>query len=141
VLADLETLFGPPEDLDDGDLSDRVEWSDLEALQGSWRAVTGRRQGVLLVSGTHFTVRFEDGDIYMGSFDLGAALQPRVIDMRIDEGPSHHRGKTALCIYDLDGDVLRWCATEPGRTERLTFFPAEDDRRFLTLLFRRESLP
>src|SRR5437660_445667 len=89
VLANLETLFGPPEDAEEEDLSECTGLTDLEVLQGTWHSVSGRRRAVFLVSGTRFTVRFEDGDIYMGVFELVAAL-PRLMDMRIDEGPARH---------------------------------------------------
>jgi uncharacterized protein (TIGR03067 family) len=103
-----------------------------------WYSLAGRRDVELLVSGNHFTVRFADGDIYMGAFELNPTASPRSMDMRIDDGPAEHKGKTAFCIYELNGLVLRWCAAAPGSTKRLTAFPAVDDPRSLCLLFRRE---
>src|SRR5205085_1527111 len=84
---------------------------DLELLQGVWNSVSGRRPAEFLVSGTHVTVHFADGAIYLGSFELNSAESPRTMDVRIDEGPPHHKGLVALCIYELDGDVLRWCTS------------------------------
>src|SRR5215831_7193002 len=94
--------------------------ADLEQLQGAWTSVFGRREADLLVAGRLFTVRFADGEVYMGAFQLNLAAWPKAIDMRVDEGPARHKGKIALCVYELDGDLLRWCATEPGREKRLT---------------------
>jgi uncharacterized protein (TIGR03067 family) len=113
--------------------------NDLEALQGVWVFVSGRRPAELLVSGSHFTVRFRDGELYMGTFELDATATPRAMDMRIDDGPVRHRGLTTLCIYELAGDTLRWCAGGPGRAERAMAFPAEDDPHYLGLVFRREQ--
>jgi uncharacterized protein (TIGR03067 family) len=135
-----ETLPGRMEDSwDEPAPPDEGGRGDLEGLQGAWLSVSGRRAAEFLVCGARFTVRFKDGDIYMGTFDLVPAARPKTIDMRIDEGPARHKGKTALCIYDLDGDTLRWCAAEPGHTERLTAFAAGDDPRVLGLVFRREQ--
>jgi uncharacterized protein (TIGR03067 family) len=111
---------------------------DLEALQGRWVSVAGRRPAELLISGSHYTVRFADGAIYMGALELTPETRPRAMDMLIHEGPAHHKGRTALCIYELDGSTLRWGTTGPGRGERLTTFPAEDGGYVLCLVFRRE---
>jgi uncharacterized protein (TIGR03067 family) len=111
--------------------------TDLEALQGVWFSVAGRREAEMLVSGTHFAVRFADGDIYIGEFELDLLSTPRTMAMRVREGPARHKGKTALCIYELADDGLRWCAGSPGRTERLTAFPAADAAEHLFLVFRR----
>lgn len=111
--------------------------ADLERLQGTWVTAVGRCEAELLVAGRLFTFRFRDGDVYMGAFWLDPTHAPRAMDMRIDEGPGRHRGKVALCVYELDGDQLRWCPTEPGTTKRLKGFPAEDDLDHLSLVFRR----
>lgn len=113
--------------------------SQLEVLQGAWFSVAGPREAEFLIAGSHFTVRFSDGDIYMGTLDVDGEAAPHTMTMCIAEGPGKHRGKTALCLYEQDGETLRWCATEPGRGDRLTAFPAEDDTKYLTLRFRREE--
>lgn len=112
--------------------------TDLEKLQGAWISVEGRRQVELLIAGHAFAFRYLGGDIYMGSFDLEPEQRPKVMDIRIGEGPLKHRGEIALCIYDLDDDRLRWCPTEPGTEERLARFPAVDDGNHLCTVFERE---
>src|SRR5262245_8172783 len=113
--------------------------TDLDRLQGAWVSVSGRRHAELLIAGQLFTVRFRDGDIYMGRFELDTQSRPAHMDMRIDEGPARHKWQTTLCIYELDGPTLRWATTEPGQRGRLTAFPAEDDPHCLCLLFQREE--
>ena len=113
--------------------------ADLQRLQGTWITVVGRREAELLVAGRLFTFRFKDGEVYMGAFWLDPTRAPRAMDMRIDEGPNGHRGKVALCVYELDGAHLRWCPTEPGTTQRLASFPPEDDPKYLSLVFRRSA--
>jgi uncharacterized protein (TIGR03067 family) len=112
--------------------------TDLERLQGAWVSVSGRREAEFIVSGYLFAVRFKDGDTYLGTFRLGPEERPRTMDMRIDEGPAHHRGKIARCIYEVEGDTLRWCPGEPGAEERLKDFPAENAPKYLSMRFRRE---
>jgi len=111
---------------------------DLERLQGAWVCVEGRRRGEFLVSGSHVTVHFTDGAIYLGTFELNPAAQPKTMDVRIDEGPPNHKGLTALCIYELDGETLRWCTAGPGQHPRPGHFPTAEDANHLYLLFRRQ---
>jgi uncharacterized protein (TIGR03067 family) len=113
--------------------------SDVERLQGAW-ASAGRRRAVFLVSGMHFAIHFSNGDIYMGQFEVDPTMRPRVMLVRVEEGPPHHKGQTALCIYEFEGDTLRWCTSGPGRTDQPTGFPSEDDPNHLFLVFRREQL-
>ena len=94
--------------------------ADLEQLQGAWLSVSGRHQAEFLIAGNLFAVKFLNGKIYMGTLDLDAGERPKEMLMRIDEGPLRHKGKFALCIYELTGDTLRWCPTEPGSDERLS---------------------
>jgi uncharacterized protein (TIGR03067 family) len=119
--------------------SARQAQAELQRLQGVWVASSGRRPAELLIAGNLFAVKFRDGTVYMGAFDLDLADSPPAMSMRIDEGPPTHRGKFARCIYELAGEQLRWCASEPGSEERLTHFPPEEDRQHLCLIFRRES--
>jgi uncharacterized protein (TIGR03067 family) len=127
------------ESWDEPELPEQRARAELELLQGPWFSVLGRRQAELLIAGGHFTIRFEDDIIYMGTFELDPDARPRAMDMRIDEGPASHKGKTALCIYELTGDTLRWCVARPGSKERLAGFPSEYNANYLYLAFRREK--
>jgi uncharacterized protein (TIGR03067 family) len=115
--------------------------ADLERLQGVWTSVSGRRPAELLVAGHMYAIKFLDGDVYIGGFDLAPEETPRAMVMRIEEGPRRHRGKIAQCIYEVEGDMLCWAAAEPGSDERLTAFPPADDRRHLAVVFRRQHPP
>ena len=95
----------------------------------------------MLIAGNLFAIKFVNGKIYMGTFDLDAGERPKEMIMRIDEGPVKHKGKFAVCIYELDGDSLRWCPTEPGSDDRLTGFPELTDGRYLCLVFQRQRPP
>lgn len=110
---------------------------DRIRLQGVWTYVAGPRRAQLLIAGTRYTIRFENGDVYMGTFELDTTAKPRAMDMAILEGPKRHCGKMAHAIYALDGDRLIWYPSEPGNETRATFFPARDDKRSLCLVFER----
>jgi hypothetical protein len=110
--------------------------SGPESLQGAWMASSGRRQGELLIRGDRLTVHFSDGDIYMGRFTLGDGT----MDVTIEEGPAHHKGLLALCLWEVDGDTLRWVTASPGQKDRPADF-IEADPRHLLLVLTREHLP
>jgi uncharacterized protein (TIGR03067 family) len=62
------------------------------------------------------------------------------MDLTITEGENaNYLNKTALAIYDVDGDTLKWCANEPGREGRPTAFPAKEgeDKTHLYIIFKR----
>lgn len=111
---------------------------DRERLQGAWMFVSGHREAHLLVSGDYFTMRFRNGDIYVGTYALDPTQHPRAMDLFISEGPAQFRGKRALAIYEFDGDHLIWCPAEPGKEERLRAFPPCECRDQLCIIFRRE---
>ncbi|HJZ60196.1 MAG TPA: hypothetical protein VKE74_34960, partial [Gemmataceae bacterium] len=100
---------------------------DLEQLQGAWTSVAGPCEARLLVAGSRFTFEFVGGDIYMGILELAPGPGPQHMDMRIEEGPPGDRGQVALCIYQVEGGVLRWCPFKPGSGRRLAAFPSVDD--------------
>jgi uncharacterized protein (TIGR03067 family) len=141
--VDFESFAGHVEDCwDEPEPPERLGRADLEELQGAWVTVSGKREAQLLIAGCLFAVRFKDGELYLGGFDLDPAARPRRMAMHIDEGPARYKGKSARCLYEFDGDFLRWCAAAPGPSEPMMAFPAKDDPRFLSLVFRREiNLP
>jgi uncharacterized protein (TIGR03067 family) len=112
---------------------------DKRRLEGTWNFVSGIRQAQMLIAGDHFTVKFANGDIYLGTYTLDPMAKPKMMDMTIHEGPVKHRGKTSLVIYQLDGDHLIWCPAEPGTGNRLSAFPPDSDLHHLCIIFRREK--
>ena len=112
---------------------------DQQRLQGTWSFVAGIRPAQLLIAGSHFTMTFGNGTIYMGTFRVDPTHKPRAMDMVVEEGPDRHRGKTALCIYEFDGERLIWAPAEPGVGGRPQAFPPLDDPLHLCLVFRHEK--
>ncbi len=112
---------------------------DRDRLQGVWTFVSGKREAELLITGNRYTMRFRNGDLYVGRFTVDPTNKPRAMDMVIEEGPEPYRGKVAMAIYEFDGDHLLWCPGKPDRGERLRAFPPDDDREHLFIIFRRQK--
>ncbi len=112
--------------------------ADLDLLQGAWKTIAGRREARLLIVGSRFAFEYCDGDghIYMGSLTIDAHAVPKRMDLLIEEGLDHHKGQLALCIYQLESDIMRWCPSKPGSMVRLTGFPSVDDDKYLSLVFK-----
>ena len=91
----------------------------------------------LIVRGDQFTARFNNGDVYEGTFDLDPTKKPKAMDMIVTDGPAPFKGQTARCIYALDGHHLVWCPAQPGAADRPKAFPATDSQEFLCVVFRR----
>ncbi len=109
-------------------------------LQGSWIVSSGRWKCRMHFAAHHFAVHFQSGDVYLGVYTVDPTRTPGAMDMTIEEGPEEFRGLTACCLYELNGDTLRWCANEPGGEERHKAFPAEGQGKYPTLLLRRDGL-
>ena len=125
--------------LQEVDVKEAAAVRDRERLQGVWNFVTGRRKAQLFISGDHFTAKFSNGDVYLGTFDLDPTRKPKSMDMTVSEGPLKYKGVTAKAIYALDGEHLVWCPAEPGAKERPKAFPPTDSQEFLCIVFRREK--
>jgi uncharacterized protein (TIGR03067 family) len=120
-------------------LQDTEARPDWDRLQGTWTSAEGRRPAEFTFNGRRFSIRFEDGDLYKGSFDLVPDERPRTMILWIEDGPAKHKGKTAMCIYEWSGDLLRWCPSEPGADDPPAEFPACDDRRHLCTVLQRAA--
>jgi uncharacterized protein (TIGR03067 family) len=127
---------------------DKQEKADKDKLHGTWQAVSGQRDGRpddkvkehhLTLSGEGFSIKEGDKVVLKGMFKVDATKKPKALDFTIDEGPEALKGKTALGIYELNGDDLKWCAAEPGSSERPTEFAAKAGTRHLLVVFKREK--
>src|SRR5262245_14507367 len=117
----------------------RASPSDHEKLQGTWTFLSGRREATLIIESDRFTVRFQAGELYRGTFTIDGTKRPRQMDMTVRAGPKHEN-RTCTGVYELSGEtMLKW---RPGRHDlphRLLEFPDLTDENLLTLIFKRDQ--
>jgi uncharacterized protein (TIGR03067 family) len=109
-------------------------------LQGTWIVRVGRWNCQLHFAAHNFVLRFANGDIYLGIYTVDPTATPGAMEMTVEDGPDHYRGLTALCLYELDGETLRWRPNEPGHPDRHAEFTSAGDQRWPTLVLRRDGL-
>jgi uncharacterized protein (TIGR03067 family) len=120
-----------------------------EKLQGTWKPVSVEQRGEskeddedhrLIFDGNKFRIKRGDDTMIQGTFKLDPSKKPKEIDMKITEDENgEHKGKTAIGIFALDGDTLKWCIAEPGTTERPKEFSAPADTKFMFITLKREK--
>ncbi len=123
--------------------------SDKDRLQGTWQAVSSQNDGRddpdaqahrLTFAGETFTIRRDGHVMIKGTFRIDPDKKPKTIDMILTEAPrDDQRGKTALGIYELDGDTLKWCVGRPGEGERPKEFAAKDGSRRMFVTLKRHK--
>jgi uncharacterized protein (TIGR03067 family) len=100
--------------------------AELQKLQGTWQVVRVESAGKVLpsdmtkdwtlkIEGSSYTMREGDRTI-QGDYKLGALTSPRAIDAIRTSGTD--KGKTLWGIYEIEGDRLVMCFTEPNGHER-----------------------
>jgi len=110
--------------------------ADMQALQGTWTVVSvefmgkpipNHDQGVFVFEGNNMTR--PDGKCVI---TLDATKSPKQVDATESNG-----GKTALGIYDLNGDTLRIC--NGGSAGRPTSFATQADSPQVLLVLNRKK--
>src|SRR5438309_6345333 len=126
--------------------AEAADKKDKEALQGTWTAVSGEKEGkedaeakehALVFEGDKFSVKKGDNVIVQGTFKIDASKSPKTMDMEITEGPEDVKGKTAKAIYLVKGDELTWCVTHPGSGERPEKFATKEGVQQMLVKFKR----
>lgn len=119
---------------------------DEDRLQGDWKVTSLVEAGKkaepktfaawnLTVAGDKMTAR--DGKEVMDeyTFRLDAAASPRAIDLTVQTGEA--KGKTLQGIYQLEGDTLTVCVSEPGKKDRPKEFRSAEGSSHTLLVFQR----
>jgi uncharacterized protein (TIGR03067 family) len=122
---------------------------DKAKLQGTWKAVTVQEHGELkedtqehrlVFAGNQFRIKKGDETIVQGKFKIDSSKKPKEIDIEITEASKAKiKGKTALGIYGLEGQTLKWCANEPGSPERPKEFSGKAETKHLLVTLKREK--
>jgi uncharacterized protein (TIGR03067 family) len=122
---------------------------DKDKLQGTWKAVTAEAGGKsqedaeehrLIFSGDEFSVKKGKETMIKGKFKIDPSKKPKEIDMEFTKSQRENlNGKTALGIYELDGDTLKWCWNKPDGERPKKFSSEAADAHLLVTLKREKS--
>jgi uncharacterized protein (TIGR03067 family) len=104
---------------------------DKAKLQGTWKAEVEGKKAEFKFDKDNFTGTFSEGEgktfVVKGTVTLDAKKKPKEMDIKITDFPVKELvGKTIPCIYDVDGDTLKWCAGDPDKGARPKEFPAKE---------------
>lgn len=126
-----------------GDDATQVE---LKKIEGTWvitsaeqggKAADRRRGDRLTFRGENLTVQHDGKEEFKATIKLHPDQKPKAIDLTIAEG--EEKGKTALGIYALDGDDLKFCFNEPGGEGRPTEFTSQQGSEHMVVVLKREK--
>jgi len=125
---------------------DEATKKEMKVLEGTWLATSGEQNGMatdkfngdkLIIGEGKFTVYHEVNAVIKAKLKVDAGKKPKTIDVTISEG--NESGKTALGIYELSGDVLKFCFEKPGGTDRPTEFKTKEGTERMMVVLKKQS--
>jgi len=128
------------------DDSDAIK-KDIAQLQGEWSMVSGEidKQPMpeALLKGSKRVAKGDETTVTIGGmlfmkakFTVDPSKKPKTIDYMMTEGLT--KGKTQLGIYELDGDMVKFCFAKPGQDRPTEFVTKEGSGRTLSV-WKREK--
>jgi uncharacterized protein (TIGR03067 family) len=119
---------------------DATAEKELEKLQGVWyhvsREVGGKeaagesKDSLFVVRGNIFVLKTGDKVGQVGMLKIvDSKSTPKKLDLIITDGPNE--GMTILCVYQVDGDVFKYCGAVKTRPASLT--TNADDKEYTYL--------
>lgn len=116
----------------------------LDQLQGTWKLVSATRDGKDMPEETvktfksainrdKLTIARDGKTVEEGKLNLDPTKTPKVIDIVFGDG-----SKTALGIYELDGDTFKVCYSKPAGDRPKEFSAKEGSGQTLSI-WRREK--
>ena len=126
---------------------DEAVKKDLEALAGTWVPVSveidGRKdeelKGVAVTyeASGKISVRRGDKVIGEGTFKIDPGRKPKAIDYK-QTSEGEDKGKTALGIYEVEGDRLKLCTVPEGK-KRPAEFSSKPGSGHYFRIYKREK--
>jgi len=112
---------------------------DKGKLDGTWITEQDGKKIELRFAKGEFTAEV-GGKTIKGMYKTDAKKTPKEMDITFKDSDPKIDGKTALCIYEVDGDTLKWAANDPGRgNPRPKEFPEKErlGGDYIYLTFKR----
>jgi uncharacterized protein (TIGR03067 family) len=120
---------------------------EMAQLEGEWSMVSGEANGFVLPKETvesgkrvakdgETTITIGGQVYFKAKFTVDPTKKPKTIDYTMTEGPT--KGKTHLGIYELEGDMVKFCFAAPGQ-ERPTEFTAKEDSQRTLSVWKRDK--
>jgi uncharacterized protein (TIGR03067 family) len=122
------------------DAKDDAVKKEMDALQGKWQLVSLTRDGkevdvakdaVRVIKGDTYKINPRPDVTIEGTFRIDPTAKPKQIDTTPTTGDN--KGKTALGIYEIDGDTLKICWAPAGKDRPTEFKSAEGSGVFLAV--------
>lgn len=118
--------------------------AELKRLSGTWRFLEEEAEGekipkdvfekdTLVLSGQRF-VSTVAAKRAQGEFKVDPTVQPKSIDITFTDGPG--KGQTHKGIYELKGDIQRFCIAGPGKARPDAFVSKPGSGRIVQVLER-----
>ena len=102
-------------------------WTGFDVTQPGARCT-------LTITGTHLDFQgIDPSDWCRATFVLHETVQPKQMDLVLNEAAPQSAGKTVLAIYELNGDEIKIAASYPGASRRpAEFVPLRGEVRVLS---------
>jgi uncharacterized protein (TIGR03067 family) len=116
--------------------------NEMAQLEGKWSMVSGEANGLSMPKETVQSCKrvAKDGETtitiggqvyFKAKFSIDPTKKPKAIDYNMTEGPT--KGRTHLGIYELDGDMVKFCFAAPGKDRPTEFTAKEGSQRTLSV--------
>jgi uncharacterized protein (TIGR03067 family) len=118
------------------------------ALEGEWTMASGERDGQAIPTeylksgkrvfkGGEVTVTFGDTLLMKAKVIVDPGKTPKTIDYDVTDG--FFKGKKQLGIYEIDGDTVKFCFTNPDKERPTDFTTKEGSGRTLSVWKRAKK--
>jgi uncharacterized protein (TIGR03067 family) len=114
----------------------------LKMIDGIWQSTSAEMSGKTMPDAVVKTMKLElkDGKYTVGNdsgtVSVDPGKKPKEMEVKGVQGPN--KGKTFLCIYELDGDTMRICYDLSGKSRPKEFKTTEGTQLFLVTYKRKK---
>ncbi len=120
---------------------------EMAQLEGEWSMVSGEANGVAMPDAAvktgrrvakdgATTITFGGQVYFKAKFSIDPAKKPKAIDYAMTDGPT--KGMTHLGIYEVNGDMVKFCFAAPDK-ERPTEFTAKEGSERTLSVWKRDK--